>query len=64
MLLKQLHPEIKNTPIEIYADNKSLHGALQPHKHVSDKRLRIDIVALKGMLQKQEIHHQICWANK
>lgn len=64
VLLKELHPEIKNTPIEIYTESKSLHDALQPHQHVSDERLRTDIGVLKGMLQKQDIHQQICWVNK
>lgn len=54
VLLKELYPEIKNTPKEIYTDNKSLHDALWSHKHVSGKRFRIDIGASKEMLQKQE----------
>ena len=28
VLLKELYPEIKNTPKEIYTDNKPLHDAL------------------------------------
>ena len=49
--------------IEIYLNNKSQHDALGFHKRVSDKHLRVDIDALREMLQKQEIH-QICWVNK
>ena len=45
--------------IEIYLNNKSQHDALGFHKRVSDKHLRVDIGALREMLQKQEIHQFI-----
>ena len=32
VLLKELHPQLNNIPIEIYADNKLLHDALQSQK--------------------------------
>ena len=41
-LLKELCSEIKNIPMGIYTDNKSLHDVLWSHKHVYDKRLKID----------------------
>ena len=62
VLLKWLYSEITNIPMEICTDKKSLHDALWSHKHVSDKRFRIDIGALKDMLQTQETD-QICWVN-
>ena len=55
VLLKQLHPQLNNIPIEIYTDIKSLHDALRSQKYVSDKRLRVDIGALKEVLHKKEI---------
>ena len=63
MLLRELHPEIKNIPIKIYIDNKYLYDAFQSHKYVSDKCLRTDIGAFRKLLQKHKIH-QICWVKK
>ena len=36
--------------IYIYSDNKSLHDAIHSEKYVSEKRLRIDIGALKELI--------------
>ena len=55
VLLKELHPQLNNIPIEIYTDSKPLYDALKSQKYVSDKRLRIDIGALKEMLHNKEI---------
>ena len=42
-------------PIEAYVDNKSLIDALKSTKFVTDKRLRIDISSVKGMVSNKEI---------
>ena len=42
--------------IEVVTDNKSLHDALKSPKYVSDKRLRIDIAALKQLIMNKDIH--------
>ena len=62
VLLKELHPQLKTSQ---YTDteNKSLHDALWSRKYISDKRPRIDIVALKEMLHKKEID-KIHWVKK
>ena len=43
-------------PITILTHNKSLHDAIQYSKYVQNKRLRIDIGAIKETLMKEEIH--------
>ena len=63
VLLKELHPQLNNIPIEICTDNKSLHDALRSQKYVSDKRLRIDIGALKEMLHQKKIN-KIHWIKR
>ena len=42
-------------PINCYIDNHSLYENLHSTKSVSEKRLRIDIAAVKEMMQKGEI---------
>ena len=42
-------------PIEVVTDNKSLFDALKSSKYVSDKRLRIDIGALKQLIANKDI---------
>ena len=49
-------------PIEIVTDNKSLQDALQSKKFVTEKRLRIDIAALKESLCRGDIR-KITWVN-
>ena len=49
-------------PIEIITDNKSLRDALQSKKVVSEKRLRIDIAALKESIDENNIT-KITWVN-
>ena len=48
--------------ITILTDNKSCDDAIQSNKNVQNKRLRIDIGAIKETLMKQEIH-KIKWIN-
>ena len=52
-----VHGNIDNhkLPIEAYDDNKSLIDALKSTKFVTDKRLRIDISSVKGMISNKEI---------
>ena len=49
--------DVKNykIPIEDYADNKSLHDALQSSKYVTDKCLGINIGALEKIIFNKEI---------
>lgn len=42
-------------PVICYIDNKSLFENLQSTKAVAEKRLRVDIAALKQMVQRREI---------
>ena len=49
-------------PIEIITDNKSLCDALHSKKVVTEKRLRIDIAALKESFEKGSIV-DIIWVN-
>ena len=53
---------LQNIPIEIICDNKSLCDALQSKKVVTEKRLRIDIAALKECLVRGNIT-TITWVN-
>ena len=48
--------------ITILTDNKSLYDAIRSNKYVQNKRLGIDIRAIKENLIKQEIH-KIKWIN-
>lgn len=49
-------------PIEIVTDNKSLCDALQSKKVVTEKRLRIDIAALKESIENGSIT-SVTWVN-
>ena len=40
---------MKDIPIEIYGDSKSLYDTLKPKKNVTEKRLRIDIAILREL---------------
>ena len=42
-------------PIEVFTDNKSLIDALKSSKYVNEKRLRIDIAALKECISKNQV---------
>jgi transposase InsO family protein len=44
-----------NIPIEAYIDNKSVTEALQSTKLVDDKRLRLDIAAIKELVETRQI---------
>ena len=52
----------KCIPIEIVTDNRSLHDALYSKKFVTEKRLRIDIAAVKESLINGNIS-KITWVN-
>lgn len=45
----------KKIPIEVVTDNLSLHNALKSNKQITDKRLRVDLAAIKEMLSRKEI---------
>ena len=47
--------DFKRIPIEAVIDIQSLYDALKSTKCVSDKRLRVDIGAVKEMLHSREI---------
>ena len=51
----------ESIPIEIVTDSKSLLDSIKSNKPVSEKRLRIDIAAIKEALQKGQIS-EIKWA--
>ena len=54
--------QCSDLPIEIITDNHSLCDAISSRKPVSEKRLRIDISAVKKALEKCEIN-KIVWVN-
>ena len=57
VLLKELYPKFKTTdiPIEIFTDNKSLHGTVHSKKFVTEKRLRINIGATKELINHKKV---------
>lgn len=56
-LTEILHKKVNynNVPINCYIDNRSLCENLHSTKSVSEKRLRIDIAAIKEMMHRGEI---------
>ena len=42
-------------PINLFTDNKSLYDAIKSSKYVENKRLRIDIAAVKESISQNEI---------
>ena len=46
-----------NLRIKAITDNKSLYDAVHSTKTVEDKRLKVDICALRDMMQRKEIHN-------
>ena len=50
----------KRYPIHCITDNRSLCDALASNKYVTEKRLRIDIGALKEAIKNNDIEH-ISW---
>ena len=56
------HPQNEKLAIEVVTDNKSLKDALESTKYVSDKRLRIDIGALKQLLKNKDVN-KVTWVN-
>ena len=57
LLPKQDH----SLPIVAIVDNKSVNEALNSTKMVDDKRLRLDIAAIKESIRKNEVN-EIKWA--
>ena len=47
-------------PIKAYIDSKNIHSAVHSTKTVSEKRLRLDIAALKQMLHRKDIE-EVSW---
>ena len=58
-LIKEIYKDY-SLPIQVYTDNKSLQDALKSNKYVNDKRLRIDIGALKEVTTSKYIEN-IIW---
>ena len=46
----------KDIPIELYVDNKSLHDNVFSVKNVAEKRLRIDIAAIKELVTEEKLN--------
>lgn len=55
MLSQILYDEERKFPVELYVDNHSLYDNVYSVKNVSEKRLRVDIAALKEMVQNGEL---------
>ena len=47
---------VRTIPLIAYVDNKSVMEALHSTKHVEDKRLRLDIGALRESLQRRDLN--------
>lgn len=52
---------IQELAVTLFVDNKSLHDAVNTTNLISDKRLRIDIAAIREMSEKEEV--QIKWVD-
>ena len=59
MIFMEQHNDIN---IEAFTDNRSLYETLHTKKPILDKRLRIEIAALREMYEKNEL--QISWTEK
>ena len=64
LYLKELYKELyaEKVTIEVFIDNQSLLDALKSSKYVNEKRLRIDIAALKEYVINKDINN-IKWIN-
>ena len=60
-ILSELLSEEKNREIRVYTDNKSLHDVTRTSHLVEDKRLRIEVSALREMLEKDNV--SLHWVN-
>ena len=60
-LLKEVMDETESREIKVYTDNKSLYDALHTTNLVNDKRLRVDIAALREMREKENV--KFSWVN-
>ena len=58
LLCELLNKEMSNKvlPIKCYVDNKSLVDSIFSTKTVTEKRLKIDICIIRGMLSKNEVY--------
>ena len=54
-ILKELLGEKKNREIRLFVDNKSLFDAVKTCNLVSDKRLRVDLAAIREMIEKDDV---------
>ena len=55
LIVEMINGDVKSLPIVMYVDNKSVTQALCSTKMVDDKRLRLDIAAIKESLEKNEV---------
>lgn len=55
LLAELLRKDVKKITINAKIDNKNLHSLIYSTKVISEKRLRIDIAAIKEMLIRKEI---------
>ena len=64
--IKQLAEELSsiapNSQIITYTDNKSLHDSANTTSQISDRRLRVEISAIREMKERGEI--DLHWINK
>jgi len=57
-ILKELLQQ--QIPIDANIDSKNLHNVIHSTKPVTEKRLRIDVAAIKQMVEKKEVN-QVKW---
>lgn len=50
-------PTGQKIPIDVITDNLSLYNSLKSHKQVTEKRLRVDLAAIKEMLLNGQVEH-------
>ena len=55
-VLKEIFGESINIPVLGVTDSKNLKDTAYSSRNVDDKRHKIDICALRGMLRKKEVH--------
>ena len=54
-ILNELLGEKKNSEIHLFVNNKSLFDAVHTCNLVSDKRLRVDLAAIREMMEKDDV---------
>lgn len=60
LLSEILSDSLLKVPIKAYIDSKNIHSAIHSTKTVSEKRLRLDIAALKQMLHRKDTE-EVSW---